>query len=1129
MRSRWVAVLVASAMAACGAGSWVQAGPSVEHRHTGRDIIRTQGWSSVPYWRQLREQADSLMGWGLYERAATAYGFADAVLIRLKGKSHPDTLRNQVDLADALLRLGKPDGEKKLHEAYALQREHLEKDDPDILRTCHLLASLLIARWKLPEAEKELKAIIALRAKRLGPGHSDTLTSRENLAYVYTMMLNYQGAEEQLRVILAADMLTFGPLSLQTCATRERLGHCFQKQSKFDEALAEFRAVMMIVMDEFGPRHPLTFRAQHQLASIMYDQGKHEHAEQDFRDLAKSLEDFLGPDSPEILPFREGIADCLSARGKLAEAEQVLRDAVERCAKDPGESSRLMQDLRANLAHILMEERKLDEAERLFNAALDQRTKALGTNHPIVLDSVNDLAACKIARGDLRGAELHLRNLVDLREELQGHNHPATWFSRIYLADVLRQSGNAVEALPLFEGVWRYNSATLGPLHPYTLKAVNNVAITLFQMGKVEESFNIQSKLLKQRIRVMGPDHPDTLKSRINLAFNYADARKYQDAERNYIEALLTAEKTLGVTHTLTLKSLLGYGEMLAYVRRSSEAETVARQGMRSTTGFSEDDMDALQFKSLLGLSLILQNRAKDAEAVAADFDLLLQRRQGMMDWHQLSLANMVVWVNLANGKQAEARDLLSRNLTQMRAMGASETDVPFVRMRCLEAVLLHLTGNDEEEGKVLEALEPRLKEFFYDDEPIRLLSQSLKRKGPLPIPALMHAVQFSRIKPQNQLSEQQEKAGIFFPPNTSLAQKRRVYDAFDEAQTLADSKEHEKALEKFAIYLKVVTEVTGEGTVSSLSGHLSLAREAVLCNRIDAAREHTKQAAEVLKKLGEDQGRVVPRFLQKVVAVQTERGNVQAATTLGNLLVEASTAAVGPANHTTLHLENILLELKIVANAPDTGEALQALTKRMAEKYGEEEGNTLLLKVKLLRWYLQKNDFHAAHTLAFRIETPVKRLFGEFSESALYVREGIAAALEGQGLRNLAVAETKIILADSERIAGAEAVATVLTRHRLALMHARGGQWEEALQLHLINEKILKHPGTEKHPVMIEVRASMAHAYLSLNRNMEAFQAAKQAHESAVAIMGKDSPMAQMTKTMLDAAGMNALANPQR
>ncbi|QIF01348.1 tetratricopeptide repeat protein [Roseimicrobium sp. ORNL1] len=1115
---RHLVVLLAAGMVTCGGIISLYAGPSVERRHTGREIIRTQGWASVPYWRQLRDQADSLMGWGIYDRAAKAYEFADAVLVTQKGMTHPDTLRNRVDLADALLRLGKPEGEKKLIEAYGFQRKHLAADDPDILRTRHLLASLMIARWQLPAAEKELKAVIALRAKRLGPGHSDTLSSRENLAYVYNMMLDYEAAEQQLRVVLAADILTFGPMSLQTCATRERLGECFQNQSKFDQALAEFRAVMMIVEDEFGPRHPLTFRAHRRLAKITYDQGKHEQAEEEYRALAANLLVTLGPDSWEVLPFREGIADCLSARGKLAEAEEILRKALANCAKDPGETTPLMQSLRANLAHVLMEERKLDEAELLFNAVLDQRTKMLGPNHPVVLDSMNDLAACKIARGDLRGAEFNLRGLVRRREEVQGYNHPATWFSRIYLADVLRMNGNPEEALPLFEGVLRYNSATLGPFHPYTLKAVNNVSITLSALGKEEESFNLQNKLLKERIRVMGADHPDTLKSRLNIAVNLSTAERYRDAEINFIEAILTAEKTLGMTHMLTLKSMFAYGEMLALLRRGSDAEAVARQGIRSTTGFSEDDQDALRFKAMLGVSLVLQNRAKDAEAVADDYERLLERRQGLLDWEAILNANMVIWVHLAEGRNKEAGELLARNMMQMRSMGYNDSHAPYIRMRCIEALLLHLAGKKEEVAYLTKELEPHIRECFRDGEPILLFARGLQqRKGPISIPTIMHAVEFSRYKPQSLLTDQQRKAGMYFPPNTPFEQRRRVYEAFDEAQTLADSKEHEKALEKFGAYLKVVAEVAGEGTIGSMTAHLCLAREAVLCNRDDVAQEHAKKAAGVLKNLGEEKGVELVTFVLKNLAVQAERGNIKAATTLGNMLLEACSQAIGPDQFVTFRLTSIKNDMAIMANEPGAGEELQALIKRMEAKNGSEEGGTLLEKVKLLRLYLQKGDYHAAHALAFRIENPVKRVFGETSDSAISVREGLAAALEGQGLRNLAVTETKMVLADSERIAGNEALATVMTRHRLALMLARSAQFDEALRLHQINYKILQHPGTEKQPVMVEVRMNMAYALLNLRRPSEALEFAKAAYDGARATLGADSPLTDIAKKILD------------
>jgi tetratricopeptide (TPR) repeat protein len=1085
------------------------ADPSALTRPKIRDMIRTQGWDSIENWQQMRDQADNLMSWGMYEEAAKAYEEAGKVLQRQKGAQHPLTLRNRVDHANALMRLGKPEGEKELREVYEMQKKRLQPDHADILLTRHLMALL-------EEAEKELSHVVSRRALTLGPADEATLASRTNLAYVLSCMYRYADAEEQLRLVLAAEMKNLGPTDLETCATRERLGECYQSQSKFDLALAEYRAVYMVVNKEYGPRHPLTYRAQHNLAYILYRQGKHEQAEQDFSSIAAMLTVMVGPDDPQTLEFRGSKAACLRARGKLADAEKELRAILDICTRSAMKESREMQEWRDDLAKVLMETRKVDEAEQLLNITLDQRRKLLGPSHPLTLDSWHSLVACKASRGNFRAAEEELRSLVQVRAELQGPYHMSTLSEQLFMADLMLMNGRPEKALPIFKYMRDLFERAMGPLHPSTLELKFFVAIAYYEMGKVDESMTVQKQLLKDYEHIMGPEHLATLRVRLQLAGYLKDAGRFSEAERHYVEALVVAEKTLGATHATTIAGLAGYGRLLSMARRPNEAEIVARQGIRSTAAFSETSAEMLQFKELLGLALVQQGRPKEAESVATEIEHLLVRQEGRLSPHVLSMSTMVAWVKLATGRENESAQVLASTMLQLKNMGYDPKGETLLQMRTLEAIILQRQGKKAQLDTALAELAPELKKKFRDGEPIRALPQTIIANKAGTLPVMLHAVEFSRSISEKRLTDPDNVNRDYFPPNTTDQQKKLVYDMFDKGAEFADKKQNAAAYDQYALYLKKVSEIAGEHSMLALGAHLCLAREAVTLRRTGAVKDHSHEIAIIVKKLPKDGGTVVLEYLYRNYAVQAEHGTLLVARNLTEMVVGEMNTVLGPTDLTTLSCSSALADIMLNMDAQDAGSFLKSLVAKSTEELGLEGMYTVNLRLKLMRWHLAKNDFHSAHTLAYQLDLPVRRLYGEYSENSLSVREALAAAMEGQGVRSMAISESKLVLGDYERIFGGEALATVSPRGRLGMMLQRGGQPAEALQLFQTNIKILKFPATEKLPIMVEAQSQAGLALLALGRFAEAKAHLVEGSRIARAFFGDNHPLVEHLKKLL-------------
>jgi hypothetical protein len=198
---------------------------------------------------------------------------------------------------------------------------------------------------------------------------------------------------------------------------------------------------------------------------------------------------------------------------------------------------------------------------------------------------------------------------------------------------------------------------------------------------------------------------------------------------------------------------------------------------------------------------------------------------------------------------------------------------------------------------------------------------------------------------------------------------------------------------------------------------------------------------------------------------------------------------------------------------------------KTFEESRGKESPPTVSVRLKLMQYYMEKKNFHGAHTLAHQLDLPVRLLYGESSEKSLYVREVQAFALEGQGLLSMAISESRLVLGDSERISGEDSLATVPIRHRLAQMYQRGNQFQEALSLQQINLKILQYPSTEKSGIMAEVKLSMAVSYMAMQLLKDAEEFARQAATIARGAFGANSECEKRAEKIMEVAKSAAKA----
>ena len=120
--------------------------------------------------------------------------------------------------------------------------------------------------------------------------------------------------------------------------------------------------------------------------------------------------------------------------------------------------------------------------------------------------------------GDNQLALQHGIAELPLRVSLQGADHPDTLTTRNMIAVYTLESGNAAEALRLFEALLPNRARVLGAADRGTLATRDNIASSVGHIGHAAGALRLFEALLPDRIRVLGPDDPETLRTRNNIA-----------------------------------------------------------------------------------------------------------------------------------------------------------------------------------------------------------------------------------------------------------------------------------------------------------------------------------------------------------------------------------------------------------------------------------------------------------------------------------------------------------------------------------------------------------------------------------------------------------------------------------
>lgn len=113
-------------------------------------------------------------------------------------------------------------------------------------------------------------------------------------------------------------------------------------------------------------------------------------------------------------------------------------------------------------------------------------------------------------------------------------------------ADYLKEMGQELRAIPLFQAVLSQHERALGSGHPDTLQSRDHLAGSYYSIGDQRKAIPLYAENLTCRRRVLGESHPETLKNSTMLAHAYRMAGDPERAILLYEGSLSRSVSTLG-------------------------------------------------------------------------------------------------------------------------------------------------------------------------------------------------------------------------------------------------------------------------------------------------------------------------------------------------------------------------------------------------------------------------------------------------------------------------------------------------------------------------------------------------------------------------------------------------------
>jgi tetratricopeptide (TPR) repeat protein len=175
------------------------------------------------------------------------------------------------------------------------------------------------------------------------------------------------------------------------------------------------------------------------------------------------------------------------------------------------------------------------------------------------------------------------------------------------------------DAIPLLRDALARQNSIIGDDHPMTLRTKSNLALVYRDFGRPAEAVALLKEVLPVAERKLGADNSQTLGIRRDLALAQLAAGQRDEAIKILQELVALGKAAPGIDDPRTLANMNNLAGAYLDARRWTDAEALAREGLKVSTEKRPEDPLRFHTMSLLGAALAGQGKHAEAEPLLLD------------------------------------------------------------------------------------------------------------------------------------------------------------------------------------------------------------------------------------------------------------------------------------------------------------------------------------------------------------------------------------------------------------------------------------------------------------------------------------------------------------------------------
>mgnify|MGYP001441879792 CR=1 FL=1 len=478
--------------------------------------------------------------------------------------------------------------------------------------------------------------------------------------------------------------------------------------ARYDEAEPNLRRALEISLAALPDGHLNIATVLYDLAWLLQKQNKSAEAEPLYRRSLEIRRASLPVGHPKLATSLSALAGLLVHQNRLVEAEPLQREAVEifRAAHPAGHPD--TATALNNFALLMQRQNKLAEAEQFQREALQIYRATLPNGHPDIAICLNNLVDLLRVQNRSAEAEPLSREALQIYRAVLPAGHPDIAGGLDNLAQLLRDQHRLDQAEPLYREALQINRAALPAGHPDIANGLNNLASLYWSQGRLDQSVPMFEEALDSREASNGRQHLLTLVTVANLGVNYKDAGRLSEAIP-LLEEAYEASKVSPSLGWVGMQLLDAYQRAADPARPESMARvtTLLQEVLVAIRATLPPDSPELAWRlGLLGKSLLEMKAWNAAEPLVREALTILENTRPD-DWQTFYIKSVMGATLLGQNKLAQAEPLL---LDGCEGMVLREASIPQQAGTRMTEAIERLVRHFEAEGNAQRAAEWRAK-----------------------------------------------------------------------------------------------------------------------------------------------------------------------------------------------------------------------------------------------------------------------------------------------------------------------------------------------------------------------------------------------------------------------------------